>query len=705
MKKPGETDRENIIAYEKKIINELKNLTDKSGRKISELFIELPSKEYYSDYYNIIKNPISISIINNKIKKGEYPTLDSLYKDLKLMQDNANTYNKKNSLVCKDAAVILRTFEKMRDEYNNNSNKENTTSLVSLNVDNIKSILKLVKNYKNSKGKFIADSFREIPDEEDFPDYYQNVNQFLSLKIIRKKLNQNGYQDFQEFVQDFEKMCHDIVKYRKNEEPEIEEEGKELLKYFSEICKPKPAESSKNEQENPNQKHLKSIVYKSETIQIGDFVHIINENDNRYPLILQIFDMWIDETNVTRIHGIWFLIPEQTVYPASKRFLENEVFRTTHYETYSIDKIIDKCYVLYLKDYCRGFPKGSENKKVYVCESRYIEAAKTTTKIKNWTISMPQGYKELEDSDLILHKTPLTLKRFVLITPENSDIPIRVPYTPEGNITLKRGAGGLDLSKFDTSILENASKNKGDIKSPSSAQDSYSSQSQQSHERKRLGSEDQINSPYNKRRATENMLYPNAAIQNPSINQLPPINSRPNLSNNNYPNNNVNNSKMQYNNNYNINNNSNNNNYNNNNNNSYLGPHGYSNPNYLNNNMNNTINNSNSNNYTNDSYRNEPKVKRVQSVEELKKKLKNSYYLSSPPNLEIGEQLKLYHSEKYLDFIKNRKEQKSKQDNMKDSQNDLKDSQKDLKYLSASIKGLTELWNHEAKAFKARISI
>jgi len=162
---------------------------------------------------------------------------------------------------------------------------------------------------------------------------------------------------------------------------------------------------------------------------------------------------------IKRINGIWFLIPEQTVYPASKRFHENEVFRTTHYETYTLDKIIDKCYVLYLKDYCRGFPKGSENKKVYVCESRYIETAKTTTKIKNWTISMPPGYKELEDSDLILHKTPLTLKKFVLITPENSDKPIRVPYTPEGNITLKRGAGGLDLSKFDTSILEDANKN------------------------------------------------------------------------------------------------------------------------------------------------------------------------------------------------------------------------------------------------------
>lgn len=74
---------------------------------------------------------------------------------------------------------------------------------------------------------------------------------------------------------------------------------------------------------------------------------------------------------------------------------------------------------------------------------------------------MPPGYKELEDSEINFHKTPIDIKRFVLITPENSDIPVRVPYTPEGNITLKRGAGGLDLSKFDTSILESGKSKMG----------------------------------------------------------------------------------------------------------------------------------------------------------------------------------------------------------------------------------------------------
>jgi len=210
MRKSG--DRQSIISYEKEIINALSNLKDKSGRKIAELFIELPSKEIYSDYYNIIKNPISISIINNKIKRGEYPTLDNLHDDLKLMQNNANTYNKKNSIVCKDAALLMKTFEKMKNDYENKTSDDNSREL---NVEDIKGLLKLIKNYKNSKGKFIADSFHEVPDEDEFPEYYQNVKNLLSIKIIRKKLNQNEYHNFKEFSNDFETMCQDIVKYKK----------------------------------------------------------------------------------------------------------------------------------------------------------------------------------------------------------------------------------------------------------------------------------------------------------------------------------------------------------------------------------------------------------------------------------------------------------------------------------------------------------
>ncbi|ORX54789.1 Bromodomain-domain-containing protein [Piromyces finnis] len=704
MKKRNNNDRESIIAYEKNIINTLINLKEKSGRKISELFIELPSKEHYPDYYNIIKNPISISIINNKIKRGEYPTLDDLCNDIKLMQDNANTYNKKNSIICKDAALLMKTFERMRDEFNSKL-KEELNNELPLNVEDVKSLLKLIKNYKNSNGKYIADSFREIPSEDKFPEYYNDVEEkdMLSIKIIRKKLNQNNYSSFKEFRKDFETMCNDIINYRKKKEPEIEKEGKELLKYFSEISKLKLAKiDGKDENANSNKKHIKSIIHNSETIQIGDFVHIVNENDSRYPLILQIFDMWIDEDNKTKINGIWFLIPEQTVYPASKRFLENEVFRTTHNETYSLDKIIDKCYVLNLKDYCRGFPKGSENKKVYVCESRYIETAKTTTKIKNWSISMPSGYKELEDSDLILHKNPLTIKRFVLITPENSDIPIRVPYTPEGNITLKRGAGGLDLSKFDTSILEDANKNNINDLTKSQVQTPILTNDIQSLDRKRLNPINDINSPYKRKATPERVLYPNN-MSNSSTSQKSSLNTKIHFNNN---------QSIQQN--RNIANNPHQNSKSNNNMIIPLNQMNYPYPNqqdYLNYPSSNNINTSNQMNNTN-IYTNANRKNNTNNtsdyksnIEDIKKKLKHSLYLSSPPNNEIAEQLKLYHSDKYIEFIKNKKEKTFSKSLDDDINKKKKESKIDIKYLLKAVKGLTELWNNEAKVFKSKISV
>lgn len=119
------------------------------------------------------------------------------------------------------------------------------------------------------------------------------------------------------------------------------------------------------------------------------------------------------------------------------------------------------------------------------------------------------------------------------------------------------------------------------------------------------------------------------------------------------------------------------------------------------------------NNYTNDVRNNNTNlVEPKQSIDDIKKKLKHSLYLSSPPNVEIAEHLKLYHSDKYLEFIKNRKEKNSSKssdnhntDDKNKKNNKKTESQIDIKYLSSAVKGLTELWNNEAKVFKARISI
>ena len=48
---------------------------DEEGSKLlSEIFMELPKEEVYPDYYDVIKNPISLSMIKERVSNMEYKT-------------------------------------------------------------------------------------------------------------------------------------------------------------------------------------------------------------------------------------------------------------------------------------------------------------------------------------------------------------------------------------------------------------------------------------------------------------------------------------------------------------------------------------------------------------------------------------------------------------------------------------------------------
>ena len=90
------------------VLDVLKKATDKDGRVMSEIFMDLPSKDYYPDYYVAIKKPISINIIEQKAEKQGYSDFDALSADLFLMFDNAMTYNVEGSQVYDDACALKK---------------------------------------------------------------------------------------------------------------------------------------------------------------------------------------------------------------------------------------------------------------------------------------------------------------------------------------------------------------------------------------------------------------------------------------------------------------------------------------------------------------------------------------------------------------------------------------------------------------------
>ncbi|KAG9233451.1 putative chromatin structure-remodeling complex subunit snf21 [Amylocarpus encephaloides] len=88
-----------------------------STRLIIGPFVSLPPRKDFPDYFVIIKEPIAMKVMDRKIKKELYPSLNHFKRDIQLMCRNAKTYNEDGSMIFVDAVAIENACEsKIQDE-------------------------------------------------------------------------------------------------------------------------------------------------------------------------------------------------------------------------------------------------------------------------------------------------------------------------------------------------------------------------------------------------------------------------------------------------------------------------------------------------------------------------------------------------------------------------------------------------------------
>jgi hypothetical protein len=98
------------------LYNLLVNQTDPE-RDIIEPFMTVPCKKTYPDYYNFIKNPINLVIIDERISSNYYKTMKKFRSDVNLMFENCKSYNESDSLLHQDACKLQKIFNKVRYSY------------------------------------------------------------------------------------------------------------------------------------------------------------------------------------------------------------------------------------------------------------------------------------------------------------------------------------------------------------------------------------------------------------------------------------------------------------------------------------------------------------------------------------------------------------------------------------------------------------
>ena len=113
-RKKSKLEVPNNVKHAMRCVIEMVMKYSEDGRVIAEPFVKLPAKKALPDYYELIKKPMDIKKLSQRINDNKYATLDDLEKDFHLMCTNAQTYNEEESDLYKDSVTLFQIFRQSR---------------------------------------------------------------------------------------------------------------------------------------------------------------------------------------------------------------------------------------------------------------------------------------------------------------------------------------------------------------------------------------------------------------------------------------------------------------------------------------------------------------------------------------------------------------------------------------------------------------
>ncbi|XP_030644695.1 putative global transcription activator SNF2L2 isoform X2 [Chanos chanos] len=98
------------------IVDTVINYRDGSGRQLSEVFVQLPSRKELPEYYELIRKPVDFKKIKERVRNHKYRSVNDLEKDVMLLCHNAQTYNLEGSQIYEDSIVLQSVFKSARQK-------------------------------------------------------------------------------------------------------------------------------------------------------------------------------------------------------------------------------------------------------------------------------------------------------------------------------------------------------------------------------------------------------------------------------------------------------------------------------------------------------------------------------------------------------------------------------------------------------------
>ncbi|GJJ09395.1 hypothetical protein Clacol_003617 [Clathrus columnatus] len=421
----------------------------KGRRKLCEMFMELPDRETWPEYYKVIPEPRCLEGIRVDVEKGKYKDALAVYEDLLLVFANALHYNEQESQIAKDAVILKSTLQetwKATQGLPSPPLPEHTRSKETISAP--KSISKSpVSNKLITKATPMSPSIpfsNAIDDDMDgFPEEPQEIEQESntwesaarseeSSEIVRQLERglprwpgghdkgwmeelPRGARRWHTLGSHTYGLCLLLQRlYQLLTSPPYPDSIPATSSNFSSITAgpgiARPIHSQTGESSHavtmfriPTKDRIftDELIYKGWTVRMGDWVHLMNPDDPARPVIGQVFKTWVpDGEGVKTQQGLtvcWYFRPEQTYHSAQRQFWENEVFKTGHFADHVAEDIIEKIACQFTAKHIRGRPRPPywyPGWPLYVCDSRYNDRERVFVKIKNWNSCIPEEFRK-----------------------------------------------------------------------------------------------------------------------------------------------------------------------------------------------------------------------------------------------------------------------------------------------------------------------
>ncbi|XP_036150298.1 protein polybromo-1 isoform X6 [Monomorium pharaonis] len=430
----------------------IKDYHDAKGRQLSLIFMKLPNKNEYPDYYEVIKQPIHMEKIASTLKNNGYDNLDELVSDFILMFDNACKYNEPDSQIYKDALILQRLV--LQSKLQLSEDEESVPDVSAAVQEILATIFTALYNHQDEEGRCYSDSMAELP-EHDIVDGKKVRG--LSLDLIKRRLDRGVYKRLDRFQEDVF-TCLERARRLSRTDSQPFEDSVELQAFFlrtrdevtrtgdllhspalnytlldlsnqvaelkrikqqqelnlpneEESCDGNETKDSETNTDTNNTDNGGSMSFNQEVYRAGDFAYIEpTERGMEYSVVL-IERLWTNADSQQMLYGNLFYRPSETYHVASRKFLDKELFKSDAHVAVPLAKVAGRCCVLSVKDYFRMQPEGFQEKDVFVCESRYSTKARAFKKIKVWNF-------DPDHLTLVPREKPLEPKRVISVYKE-----------------------------------------------------------------------------------------------------------------------------------------------------------------------------------------------------------------------------------------------------------------------------------------------